>query len=1159
VSHIFISHSSKNVEWALRLKCWLEENGWPDFFLDLDPERGIKAGERWKVALQKAAYRCEAVLALVSPEWLASSYCKAEIDAARLLNKKIIVALIAPVDPDALADLREEQWVDLVSDPNGFLKLKIAINQAGLDPASFPLAAGRRLYPGLAALDENDAAIFFGRDGEVVKALDKIRGLSRSGVVRSLIIVGASGAGKSSFLRAGLWPRLKRDDRSWLPLPVIRPERGAISGSFGLARALQNLLLEEPFASRLRSQSLPKTRGAIASFISTEKGGFERLIAAIREAGQPPTLGNEALPPPTVILSIDQGEELFNEEGRREARLLLELLTEALSTDPHLFALIAMRSDAFSQLQNDPLFVKVEKDVFSLDMMQAGSYREVIEGPARLAQPKPLKIDPRLTLAILEDIAKQDALPLLAFALERLYENFAAEGRLTLAHYEALGGLKGAIAAAVEDALSAAMASGDVPKDPKAQSALIAAAFIPHLVRVNVAGQFVRRVATSHEIAPSALALLSHLSKARLVVKDHRDTPAGEADTFEVAHEALFRVWSALGGILENEREFLSGKSQLEEDTAEWLRSPEKKKSGALLSDNKLARAREWLTLRPQDLAIAERQYIQASIDRESSRRRFRFIAAVTGFVLISLFAAFAAVQWREARKEAAKAEKTTLLALESSNNLIARIRALFERTAISSAATRDLLATAEQSINAQLQIAHTSGIYRSIAELLILFSDVHSNLGETDKALESAEKALTVTRNQPRKLDEIHLWRALEYESLCRIADALTNQSKPEQGYALYQDAQAIAEGEIKTDPNASRWKRKLAFIETKVGDYFFMSRKLQDAIGHYNRSFDLYSQLLKEASDDELQAKSASITMRIADLLVLSDRKAALEKYRTALEMREKLEEKSPDNEIIISNIAINHTKIGDTLALLGDNAGALKEQEISFQYRAKLALKDPTNELSKSQHAYGYYYLGKAQWETGDSEAALTNITTSVELRRELVAKDSTNFSWKLNLGTMQLDKGGWLTKLGRRTEAIATYRAALAVFEQLLSERPKGQARRKDVVRTKIALGDVLLAESGPAAALEEYRAALPIAESLLQEESSNNDFLFSVWSIDTKIATAFKAKKDQGKALEYFQKALPVIERLAARNPGNAEWQSDAELTRTAISDAAQTQ
>jgi hypothetical protein len=68
MANIFISHSSRNSDRAIDVQNWLKDNGWDDVFLDLDPERGIVAGQRWKEALQKAAHRCELVLALVSPE-----------------------------------------------------------------------------------------------------------------------------------------------------------------------------------------------------------------------------------------------------------------------------------------------------------------------------------------------------------------------------------------------------------------------------------------------------------------------------------------------------------------------------------------------------------------------------------------------------------------------------------------------------------------------------------------------------------------------------------------------------------------------------------------------------------------------------------------------------------------------------------------------------------------------------------------------------------------------------------------------------------------------------------------------------------------------------------------------------------------------------------
>ena len=261
-----------NNDRAIQLRDWLVENGWDDIFLDLDPERGIAAGERWKEALQKAAQRCEAVLALDEPRMAARpDWCRPELNTAQLLGKKIIVLLIGSKPSDVPGDLKDAQYVDLINDPDAYTRLKEGLKRAGLDPASFPFAEGRRPYPGLAPLEEDDAAIFFGRDAQIVRGLDKLRGLTRAGVERMLIVLGASGCGKSSFLRAGLWPRLKRDDSTWLPLPTIRPGRAVISGKFGLVEALYRIMNEAPFAEKLQKQELPRSRADIEEFVTTAR------------------------------------------------------------------------------------------------------------------------------------------------------------------------------------------------------------------------------------------------------------------------------------------------------------------------------------------------------------------------------------------------------------------------------------------------------------------------------------------------------------------------------------------------------------------------------------------------------------------------------------------------------------------------------------------------------------------------------------------------------------------------------------------------------------------------------------------------------------------------------------------------------------------------
>lgn len=150
---------------------WLIGHGWDDLFLDLDPERGLKAGERWQAALKQAAERCELVIFLVSPEWAASKWCLAEFLLAKNLNKRIFGMI---VEPTPLSDLPVEmtaewQLVDLTAgkrdrkvtvklplgDKNeaiafakdGLERLRIGLVRAGLEARYFCLASRARSRP----------------------------------------------------------------------------------------------------------------------------------------------------------------------------------------------------------------------------------------------------------------------------------------------------------------------------------------------------------------------------------------------------------------------------------------------------------------------------------------------------------------------------------------------------------------------------------------------------------------------------------------------------------------------------------------------------------------------------------------------------------------------------------------------------------------------------------------------------------------------------------------------------------------------------------------------------------------------------------------------------------------------------------------------------
>src|SRR5262245_41998236 len=113
----------------------------------------------------------------------------------------------------------------------------------GFETESFPWPPAdepdRAPFRGLEALDVKDAGVFFGRDTDLVRAREHLIRLRCEGGRKLFVIQGSSGSGKSSFMRAGLLPRLEREDRDFVALPLIRPGTAALSGRTGLATALE--------------------------------------------------------------------------------------------------------------------------------------------------------------------------------------------------------------------------------------------------------------------------------------------------------------------------------------------------------------------------------------------------------------------------------------------------------------------------------------------------------------------------------------------------------------------------------------------------------------------------------------------------------------------------------------------------------------------------------------------------------------------------------------------------------------------------------------------------------------------------------------------------------------------------------------------------------
>jgi hypothetical protein len=561
----------------------------------------------------------------------------------------------------------------LVFDSAGLQRLLNGLRALGIGAEHFrwppPSDPDRAPYRGWAPLEEADAAVFFGRDAQILRGLDVVRGMRTSGVESLFFILGPSGAGKSSFLRAGLLPRLHRDDRRFLPVPIVRPERAVLTGELGLAHSIHQLRSRMGFARPL----LGEIKNACHhEQVECLRGWLEEPRQAARDRLLDVPSEQAA---PTLVLPVDQAEELFNADAGPEAPHFLELLASLVQHEagvtPALIVAATIRADRYEPLQTASELAGVRRVVFDeLGPLPAAGYTEVITGPARRATAagRRLTVEPALVDRLLTETAEgADALSLLALTLERLYHDFGADGDLTVAEYESLGGMAQVVQTEVDQLLAAD------PEQRQAQLDILHDAFIPWLATINPdSDEPMRRLARWDDLPAASHPLIQAMVEKRLLVKDTRD---GQA-VVEVALESLLRQWRELAAWLRDEAQDLKDADSLERAAADWRASDGNE--AWLLEGTRLVEA-EALATKPRfrDRLDPTRDFLRASRGREDDRleaekqrqqaelqaakkhaaalrKRSRILIAVLAItVVIATVAVVLGVQANDARKQA--------------------------------------------------------------------------------------------------------------------------------------------------------------------------------------------------------------------------------------------------------------------------------------------------------------------------------------------------------------------------------------------------------------------------------------------------------------------------------------------------------------------------
>lgn len=528
MTYLFISHSSTDRAIAYMLAERLKAKGY-SVFLDFSTKYGIPGGTQWERVIMDAIRKSAVVLVCYTPAIVNSHWAFAEVMVARYEGRRVFPLLFSGT-PDQIWEILRAttQYIDFTADPErGYERLFDALEQAGYVTTATstpPIAQDSRPpYAGLQPLQPEDYPFFFARRQDVSHLIERLQprpGGSRHHLVS---IVGPSGSGKSSMVRAGLLPRLRGGavpgSDKWTYV-IFTP------GNNPFRRLAEAFRHEIPLLGSVRT---------IETALLADVQGLDYVVADVLALRSPETY---------LLLVIDQLEELITkavdlDNSRRFLNFLLAATGNGNEQNGRLISIATLRADFYSTfLEMHGGAASLLQNTYPLAPLTLDKVREVIEEPARVAQ---IAFEEGLVDRILGDVGTGDVLPLLSFVLRSMYDSMDRNIRLfTHTLYEQVGGLQGALGLHAERIFQ---------QFPESTGNALIEVILQHLVTITPEGKAARRRARRHDLPSESILGVDKFIEARLFI-------AAEEEGYpvvEVAHEAIFRNWERLASAIAKE------------------------------------------------------------------------------------------------------------------------------------------------------------------------------------------------------------------------------------------------------------------------------------------------------------------------------------------------------------------------------------------------------------------------------------------------------------------------------------------------------------------------------------------------------------------------------------------------------------------------------
>lgn len=946
----------------------------------------------------------------------------------------------------------------------GYRTIGAVVRQAvGTDMVVNPALAGRSPFRGLQAFDENDAELFFGRRDATEQLRQTV--LARHHAGRALVLVlGPSGAGKTSLVRAGLSPALAHPARAdSIALASSVTLDMADVGDQDLWVALASTLLDWQLGDEACFSG--SSSASLASRLREERGA---VLDELRS-----TLAASPSPGARLLLFVDRLEAIFSLPRVADAqREQFFLGLDQLARSGDIIVVIACRNDFYPKVARFPLLMadKPHGGHFDLNPPSAADIAQMIRLPAQVAG-LTFGIDVS-TQARLDDLLCQsaagspDALPLLQYTLQELYRLRSDAGELRFDAFHQMGGIEGAIGQRAEEVFSA------LSNEQQAALPGVLSLLVVQSVSDDTLTSW--RAPRSALRSPGARQLVDALVEHRLFVSEL----VGDESGFGVAHEALLRRWPRVTGWVAEHRDLLRTRSHISLLTRRWL--DENKSNDLLLPRGKqLDEAHGLVQSSVVTLTAEERALIHASAHKARRRDHLRVgaIAALAGLAMVAAGLGVSAVAARKvAEQRGAQAEGLMGFMLGDFADKLRPIGRLDLLDSVSAKALEYL----SNSDGAELN--NTSLAHR--AKALEVIGEVRIARGDPLAAMEALGAAQTILLQQlaadPRDGD---ILKQLGTNAFWRGQIRL-NQNDFAEAERLFREYRDYSDRRYALDPaDVDAWIEQ-SYARNNLGTVALKRKLPRVAASEFLLSVDLKSRALAQRpSDRTLAAELAdSLSWVGATKETVGELGAALKLYQRELSIAQALRVAAPQDALWDNRLARALQHLAALRLALGQAEAASADLVRARDILNRLIVKEPSNRNWQASLALTELQLLRI---AAYRDAAST-LPALLEVHKKLAAlsaHDPNRADWaRLDAIGRHLVSGALLARqLNKEAKVMAD--DAVARLERLLERNRSDMYTRQALANTLLTLAEIETAAGSGSAA----QAACARAAELLQPD------------------------------------------------------------------------